>query len=181
MNRPKFITALGLGVALVLPILHGGCRIDSADSVSRNVGVNVNGLYRNNGSRVVSRNSGAAITQFNIIQDGGRLQAIDNNGQIFRGDIGSVSGQEGTGRSATFTLQGETTVGAEAVITGTFTVNGGQSIMQGTWAEPAMFGTVTATAASGPQPDDPDPDPDPDPDNNITTPNANLGIQMGNQ
>ena len=133
-------------VLLAGSIVHVGCRITSADNVIRAVGINVGGLYSRGGARIVSRHSGAAITTLNVIQDGDSLQAVDNNGLIFRGTIGQVNEGGGAQRSATFTLNGMTTAGAEGVITGSFTVQGNESTMQGTWAEPTLFGSVLATA-----------------------------------
>ncbi len=131
-----------------------GCRISSSDSVSRNVGINVAGVYRGpNGENLVRSNTGAPIRDLNVIQDGSRLQAIDNNGLMFRGNIGSVEGAGGD-RSASFTLSGLTSTGAEGIISGTFRVSGDTGTMTGTWAEPSLFSTVSGTASiSGQQPE----------------------------
>ncbi len=141
MNRRSFLTAGFLGFVLAGATLYMGCKIGSSDSVSRHVGINVAGLYSSNRGHIVSRNTGAAITQLNLIQDGDRLQAIDNNGMIFKGTIGNASID-----AASFTLKGLTTAGAEGIISGSITVSGEIANMGGTWAEPTLFGDVIATA-----------------------------------
>lgn len=151
--------------------IYTGCDIDSADSVSRNVPINVNGLYRNNGSRVVSQNTGAAITALNIVQDGSRLQAIDNNGIVFKGNIGTVEATTGSG-SASFTMTGRTTAGAEGVMTGSISISGQTATLRGTWAEPAVFGNLVASATVGEQPD-----PRPTPTNTVPT-NTSTSISI---
>ncbi len=146
------------GALVVVLLVITGCRINSSDSVQRNVDINVSGRYENtNGGPIVSRNTGASIQWLNVVQTGSRLQAVDNNGLVFRGEIGSVTGSDG-GNSATFTLTGLTTAGAEGVISGTMSISGNNtSTMRGTWAEPSLFGTVEGTArVAGPQPDEPD-------------------------
>ena len=159
MNLRTVLTFGTLAVAVISTSLYMGCKIDSADSVTRNVRINVGGLYANNGSRLITQHTGAAITQLNVIQDGDRLQAIDNNGLIFRGTIGSAS--EG---SATFNLKGRTTAGEEGVLSGTITVSGNDATMRGTWAEPTLFGNVLAFAKVTPAPE-----PGPQPTNGTPT------------
>ena len=159
MNLRTVLTSGTLAAALISTTLYMGCRIDSADSVTRNVRVNVGGLYANNGSRLITQNTGAAITQLNVIQDGDRLQAIDNNGLIFRGTIGSASGE-----SATFNLKGRTTAGEEGILSGSITVSGNRATMRGTWAEPTLFGNVLAFATVTPAPE-----PEPGPTNGTPT------------
>jgi hypothetical protein len=138
MNQSHRPLQLFIGI-LALSLLSIGCDIDSADSTSRSVSINVGGVYR--GDPIISQNSGAAIETLNVIQNGSGLQAVDNNGLIFRGNI-STEFENG----ANFTLKGRTTAGQEGLITGTFTVSGTTSTMRGTWAEPNYFGNVSATA-----------------------------------
>lgn len=156
---------------LGLLVMVGGCKIDSADSAIRSVDVNIAGVYRNNGARIISQHTGASITSLNVIQDGDHLQGIDNNGLIFRGRVGAVTTAEDGSRTATFTMEGQTTAGAEGVMTGTFKVQGTSSSMTGTWAEPTTFGNIRASAAVAPPPD---PGPGPQPTNGTST-NANSG------
>ena len=159
MNLRNLMMSAVLAGILGSSTLYMGCRISSSDSVTRNVDINVAGLYRNNGNPVISQQTGSTVTQLNVIQDGDRLQAIDNNGLIFRGRIGSV--QNG---SATFNLDGMTTTGQEGVISGTISVEGNTATMRGTWAEPTLFGNVLATAEVVPRPE-PTPDDDDNDDN----------------
>ena len=160
MNLRTVLTSGTLAAALISTALFMGCKIDSADSVTRNVRIHVAGLYRGGlNGRVISQHTGAAITQLNVIQDGDRLQAIDNNGLIFRGTIGSASGE-----SATFNLKGRTTAGEEGILSGSITVSGNRATMRGTWAEPTLFGNVLAFATVTPAPE-----PEPGPTNGTPT------------
>ena len=172
--RSRWLLVAG-GLALVSVV--AGCRIGSADSVGRNVGITVAGLYRGQfEGRLVSRHTGSAIRSLNVVQDGSQLQAIDNNGMVFRGDIGAVAPGDAGARSASFTLRGRTTAGAEGVISGTFKVEGSNVRMVGTWAEPNTFGNVNGLAGDIPQPD-------PDPGNGNGTPGNNNGannVDSGN-
>lgn len=166
MNRYKWIMGCTLGAVLAMPLLYGGCEIDSADSVSSNLGINVAGVYDNNNTPIITRNSGAAITQLNVIQDGSRLQMIDNNGLVFRGNLSVADGAEGA-QSASFSVSGVTTAGAEGIISGSITVDGTTATMRGTWAEPTLFGNVFATASV-----EATPDPTPEPTNNGSSTNT---------
>ncbi len=163
------------GALLVSSMAFSGCRLQSGDSVVRRVGMNVSGVYAGpNGRSLVARNSGNSIQTMNVIQNGDRLEGVDNNGMVFRGRIGSVSGDPQTRASATFNLKGQTTTGVEGVMSGTFVVEGTTSTMSGTWAEPNQYSTFRGTAAVDPPPDpDPDPDPTPDPNNNNNDNNGN--------
>lgn len=154
MCRSRIIIALLLAAASLTLLAQTGCKIDSADSVIRDVPINVAGVYRNADGRIITQHTGAAITSMNVIQNGSELQGIDNNGMVFRGSIGSVTG-EGNARLASFTLRGLTTAGQEGVISGTFSASGNEATMRGTWAEPTTFGNVLATASVAGQPDPP--------------------------
>jgi len=160
MNK-RFLVAGASGALLCTMFFYAGCKIESSDTVIRNVGINVAGVYTSNGSRVVSQNSGAPILSLNVVQNGDRLDMVDNNGMIFRGTIGARQGD-----AASFNVRGTTTAGAEGIISGTFNVSGNTSTMSGTWAEPTVFGTVNATASVVPSPEPDDPDDDDDDDNN---------------
>lgn len=162
MNQRHLLTVTALVTMLASTTLYMGCKIDSADSVIRNVRINVAGLYQGEtgeaNNRVMSQHTGAAITQLNVVQDGDRLQAVDNNGLIFRGTIGNATGGSGVGAtdsSASFTLEGQTTAGAEGIISGTISVADDVATMRGTWAEPSLFGNVLATASVEPTPEQP--------------------------
>lgn len=136
---------------VALPLLAGligltACEIDSSESVTRDVDINVSGFYDNDGAVVVSRNTGASIKSFDLRQSGDQLEAVDNNGKRFSGTIGSVNGTV-----ASFTLTGNTTANQEATITGSISVsstdnNSGEGVMRGTWIEPSLYGTVYAVA-----------------------------------
>jgi len=160
----RFLIALAVLTVMGSMIFHTACKIESTNTVIRSVGINVAGLYRNGEARIVSQNTGAAITSLNVIQNGDRLDMVDNNGMIFRGTIGNAQGT-----SASFTVKGSTTAGAEAIISGTFTVSGNTSTMSGTWAEPSLFATVSASASVTPTPTPP-------PQTNNVGTNVNINI-----
>jgi hypothetical protein len=78
---------------------------------------------------------------------------VDNNGIIFKGTIGQA-----TEDTASFTLEGMTTIGAEATISGSISVpvGGSEGTMRGTWIEPTLFSSVygEATVPTNEQPTD---------------------------
>lgn len=149
------------GVAFALLLLAAslamvGCEVDSsADEFVRNVSINFSGFYRNtltNGAPIVSRNTGSRIFTLDLRQTGDRLEAVDNNGIIWKGSIGEVFEN-----IASFTLEGLTTAGnrgtltgslsAEGVSTGTNAVSGSaQGTMTGTYIEPDIFSAFYAQA-----------------------------------
>lgn len=130
-----------------------GCSIDSADEFYRDVSVNFSGYYTGrNGGNIVAANTGAAITSLDLRQTGDSLEAVDNNGNIWRGSLGEV--QDGT---SSFDLNGQTTAGTEATLSGSISSSDGGSsetgttanasgTMQGTYIEPDRFSTFYATA-----------------------------------
>ncbi len=150
MNREKINgLLLSVGFALVTTILLPGCDIDSAESGSRNVNLNVQGFYHavagKNNDKLVSQNTGQPIVSIDLRQSGDQLEGIDNNGNIFKGTIGQVDGLVGT-----INLEGMTTAGENGTISGTISVSqndtSADATMQGTWVEPNLFGTVYAQA-----------------------------------
>ncbi len=148
-------------------LITAGCSVDSADSVSRTVPINVEGVYSNPNGAFVSRQSGARVSTMNVRQGGDKLEAVDNNNKIFRGTIGNA-----TANQASFTLNGETTAGNKVTISGTFDVSGGNGTMRGTWIEDGLFGTVYATATGLP-------DPPPVTDLTLTSPSGNINAVLG--
>jgi hypothetical protein len=133
-----------------------GCEVDSPTDVQRSVGVDFTGFYSRTGSSnetvaIVSRNTGSPITSFDLRQGGDRLEAIDNNGIIFKGNIGTFDGT-----TASFELIGRTTAGNKGTVSGTLTASGSgttnaggatSGAMQGTWIEDSLYGTVRAEAS----------------------------------
>lgn len=119
-----------------------GCEVSQPNTVIRNVEVDFTGLYEHSGGRVVSQNTGNSITRLDLRQTGDQLEAIDNNGIIFRGTIDDVVDGAGT-----FVLEGSTTAGQKGTISGSLTQNGDSSAeMRGTWIEDSIYGTVFAEA-----------------------------------
>ncbi len=147
VNMKKYILWLSTAVIVLLFALTG-CEVGSSDEVLRDVSISVEGFYSNDDGKMVSTNTGAPVTSMNVIQDGDQLQGIDNNGMVFSGNLGSgVTASGSTSSALSFTLEGNTTVGADVIISGTFSVSGGSSTMKGTWIEDAFLATVYATAS----------------------------------
>lgn len=145
MSRLMFACSALLTLALVT-----GCTIDSADEFYRDVSVNFSGFYTGNNGKIVSNNSGNSITSLDLRQTGDSLEAVDNNGRIWRGNLGEV--QNG---SSSFELNGQTTAGRDGTFSGTLSSSGGgstgsvsnaQGTMQGTFIESDRYSTFFATA-----------------------------------
>lgn len=150
----KFVRQSLFAAALVAgTLVHLGCEIDSADEFVRNVPTDFSGYYvGRDGGVIVSENSGAAIKSLDLRQTGDELDAVDNNGAIWRGSLGEV--RNGT---SSFVLEGRTSTGVEGTFSGTFSSSDGGSsasgtvssvtgTMQGTYIEPGRFATFYATA-----------------------------------
>lgn len=169
------VFATALFTAFVL--LSGGCDISSGDETVREVSVSIAGTYQN-GDGIPVRQSGGRVTRLAVTQNGDQLTAIDNHGRRWSGSIGRASDV-----LATITLRGQTTEGAEVVITGTVQVDGTSATLSGQWVEPNLSAEISASAtvAGAPEPTptpDPgtNPTPTPDPGTNPTpTPDPNDG------
>lgn len=152
MKRTGWIV---FGWALVLmPLVFlalCGCEVGSADSVVRMVAADFSGFYQGVGSNgtqmVVPPNSGDEVTLLNLRQNGDQLEAIDNNGIVFRGTLGNL-----VDTTASFTLEGRTTVGRSVTISGTLTGEGSAGTMRGTWIEPNLYSTISGKAVINPAP-----------------------------
>jgi len=132
-----FLALLPLGALLTACIDSS-----SGSDLVREVGLNVAGLYQgNDGANLVSQTSGADVTQMNITQSGSQITGIDNNGNLYRGNINQVSGD-----SAGFTMKGLTSSGAEATISGAFNVSGDTSNLSGRWIEPTVLASINGSS-----------------------------------
>jgi hypothetical protein len=148
MKRNLGITLAATGL---LTCGLAGCEVGSPDKAYRSTGLSIAGYYTNPGTtvavasvaaaRVVSSNSGAPISTLNLRQSGNQLEAIDNNGTVLRGTIGTVSGS-----TATLVLSGTTTAGSPGVLDATVSVAGTRAVMRGTWAEGSLYGVVYGEA-----------------------------------
>ncbi|HOW96399.1 MAG TPA: hypothetical protein P5567_10345 [Kiritimatiellia bacterium] len=141
--------ALALAPLLIFALC--GCEVGSADSVVRMVALDFSGFYQGYGSNgtqmVVPPNSGTEVTLLNLRQNGDQLEAIDNNGIVFRGTLGNL-----VDTTASFTLEGRTTVGQAVTISGTLNGSGTEGTMRGTWIEPSQYSTLSAKAVINPSP-----------------------------
>lgn len=131
-----------------------GCEVDSASDLVRSVSINVSGVYSNpNGDSLVEKNSGNPIVRLTIRQNGDQIEAADNNNQIFRGNVTEA----GDGKLS-FSLEGKTTTGMDAIFSGTFTVSGTTSIMAGTFIEEEGYSLFWGQSTVSPPRTDPEPD-----------------------
>lgn len=146
---------LGLGLVIMPAVFLAitGCEIGSADSVVRTVTIDFTGYYEGNiqdgdTAYLTSRNSGARVRYMMLRQNGDQLEAIDNNQLVFRGTLGNVI--EST---ATFTLEGSTTVGNPVTISGSLSETGERtSTIQGTWIEPEFYAIFSGRGTINPSP-----------------------------
>ena len=143
---------LGCALAATMAILVG-CEIDSGESGARNVAISVQGFYTHPdaGSFLVQRTSGDPLFSLDLRQTGDRLEGIDDNGIVFGGSIGQVA----VSNQATFNIEGRSTSGAAATISGSITIEGTVATMRGTWIEPALtspvFGVATVPSNAVPR------------------------------
>lgn len=171
----KFMRVPLLGLCLLsAAILNIGCEIDSADEFIRDLPVDFSGFYTDDDRLVVDRNSGQPIRSLDLRQQGDSLEAIDNNGLIWRGTIGDVN-QGDSSISASFTLEGRNTLGREGIFSGTLstdassttdtngnttTTSSGNGVMRGTYIEDDIYSSFYGVAQDIPgvipDPDDGD-------------------------
>ena len=149
--RPLALAAVTATTALTL-FMTTGCEVDSATNINRDIPVNFAGVYRNGGNALTDPvNSGAPITQLNLTQSGDVLEGVDNNGSLWKGNIGNSP--DAANPVASFTLTGKTTAGVKVTDNGTLNKTGATSAsMTGTWIEPNYYATLSATATVAPSP-----------------------------
>lgn len=146
MNGQTIRRVFFLGAAAAvggLASLLCGCE-GSSSSTHRDVSLSVRGVYTHPDGNPVARTSGQPVMSLNLMQTGDRLQAFDNNNILFKGSIGQVF--SGTTPSASITLEGASTTGAKAIITGTIEVSGTEGTLRGQWIEDSLFSTVYGEA-----------------------------------
>ena len=147
------VLVCGLLAVSVLP----GCEVGSPNDVVAGANGNFSGTYAGSSNGVlVVNNSGNAVTSLTVSQTGNQLQAVDNNGLLFKGTIGDIlSSSSGSSSntttsgtaSATFTLNGATTAGQTVSINGTLSASGSTGRMTGIWSEPGVYGSISGTAS----------------------------------
>ena len=149
MKLKAWLVAVPMLLIGVLAIgLLPGCEVGSVDDVVPSSSGNFSGLYAGpSGSPLVAHNSGNAVNSLNLSQYGNQLQAVDNNGILFKGTLGDI-----VNSSATFSLDGTSTAGAQANISGTLHASGSTASMVGTWTEPSIYSAVNGTASITPIP-----------------------------
>jgi hypothetical protein len=129
-----------LGGLLAVGLLPG-CEVGSPDTLEATANGDFSGRYANGSSRMVDNNSGNAINTLALNQSGNQLQAVDNNGILFKGTLGDILNS-----SASFTLNGVTTAGQTVAINGTLRASGTTATMTGIWVEPGVYSSIYGTA-----------------------------------
>lgn len=157
--------ALGpLAVAAAFSLLALGlaaCDIGSTDSTSAVVSDDAGNIYDFSGMYIsvsnsvdnadginalvypANRQSGKTLTWLRLLQYGSVLEAYDNAGLSWEGKISSVT-TEGT---ASFTLTGKTTAGADVEIIGSLRYASQNSTLDAAWIEPSFSGSIIARAS----------------------------------
>ncbi len=129
------VSAMTIGWGLV------GCEVGSSSTAARQT-LAVSGVYRDpKGGRIVDRQSGAVVRVLSLRQLGDQIEAVDNNGRLFRGRFTAESDAQGV-----LELRGDTTTGVPVIIQGSIRLSGAKAYLRGTWIEPALLGIVTAEA-----------------------------------
>lgn len=142
--RTPILVGGGVAAVAVAFLVGNGCTGDSVEGGVRLVGLSVEGFYAHpeSGNAMVRRTTGADVESLNLMQHGDYLEAFDNNGVVFSGTIGKVTDTN----LATFTLEGQSTAGQPATISGTISVQGSDATMRGSWIEPTLLSEVYAVA-----------------------------------
>ena len=139
------LTTILFGLLAGVTFALVGCEQSNSPNVTvRNVGVDFSGFYDNNGAPLTSSQTGADVTSLNLRQTGDRLEAIDNNGIVFKGTLGEVSLNDSGLATSIFDLNGRTTANGDVTISGTISGSENQGTMSGTWIEPTLFGNFFA-------------------------------------
>jgi len=150
------VPALLLGMCVVA--LQPGCDTGSPNDTGTVANGDFSGNYvgASNGL-LVANNTGAPVSSINLNQSGSDLQAVDNNGILFKGTIGDIltlnggsSNASSGSASATFTLTGGTTAGNSVTITGKLSGVGATATMTGLWVEPGVYSSIYGVAGITP-------------------------------
>jgi len=136
-NTHFFSLLSSLILLFVAGLFTIGCDTQSGDNLVRQVGVDYSSLYSHPNGTMVEGNTGKAVTQMDLRQLGDQLEAVDNNGLIYRGTIGRVVDD-----TASFTLRGATTTGQDVTIVGSLQGSGTTSVMSGDWVEELTLGIL---------------------------------------
>ena len=155
-------------LALALPLtalVLAGCDVDSVDSTSAiatdNSGTSAIYSYAGLYARVDTngalrslvfpegRQSGTPLTWLRLFQYGTALEAYDNTGLTWSGNISAI--RSGV---ANFTLSGHTTAGIAVEIAGTIDASSDSdttsAFMDAAWIEPSFSGNIMAYASVSP-------------------------------
>lgn len=159
IGRPFALAAVIPLVALFL----AACDIGSTDSTtavmsdSKGNIYNYSGMYmsatNSEGSTTgyaglvfpANRQSGQILTWLRLLQYGSALEAYDNAGQSWSGNISVQNGEV-----ASFNMRGKTTAGASVEVTGTLAYDEQLATMDATWIEPSFAGNLFAKATVSP-------------------------------
>ncbi len=145
MKSNNHFTRAALALLALLAIVFSGCEVGSPNTVIRGVAVDYSGFYRSVVGAIPSQQSGAPVENMNLIQTGDNLQAIDNNGAIWKGRISNSPDAQNL--IAQFTMEGKTTAGSKVTMAGNLSKDSAGATtarMDGTWIEPTFYATFSA-------------------------------------
>ena len=162
--RSSPFRALALALALPLAALVlAGCDVGSTDSTTAVMADNEGNIYNYSGLYMsitnasgstngygtlvfpAGRQSGTALIWLRLLQYGSALEAYDNAGLAWSGNVSAQNGE-----TASFSLQGRTTAGNSVEIFGTLDYAAQLSTMDATWIEPGFAGSIFAQATVSP-------------------------------
>ena len=149
MNKWFLLAWVGMGLVAAGLV---GCEVGSTNTIIPSSSVNFSGFYDSTGTNsafVSPPNSGALVTSFNLRQTGNQLEAIDNNGTVFRGNVGDATTTGGQA-TAPFTLNGNTSAGQSVTISGTLGGSGTSATITGTWIEPNLYAYLSGDGVINP-------------------------------
>ena len=162
--RTSLFRALALALALpVAALVIAGCDVGSTDSTTAVMADNEGNIYNYSGLYMsitnasgstngygtlvfpAGRQSGTALIWLRLLQYGSALEAYDNAGLAWSGNVSAQNGE-----TASFSLQGRTTAGNSVEIFGTLDYAAQLSTMDATWIEPGFAGSIFAQATVSP-------------------------------
>ena len=147
-------------------ILFSGCEGGGSDDVIANTEVNFSGNYAgsDDGTESLVKNSGdgsTIIRSLQLIQTGTSLDAVDNNGGVYNGNIQFTVETE-----ASFILEDPATGGNQVTMTGTLAGSGDSATMRGNYITPSQVAYIYGVASITPIITN---SPSPDPTNTTVT------------
>ena len=139
-----------LACCIVCTLLFLGCEGGSSNDVISNVSADFSGLYSGNTEGTESlikhpSDGSTIIRSLQLIQTGSELEAFDNFGGAYRGNIQYMVETE-----ATFILEDPATGGNQVTMTGTLAGSGDTATMRGAYITPGYTANIYGSASITP-------------------------------